>query len=318
MSNTAAAFVTLGVDVSKAWVDACLLPAGTTWRVPNTPAALDAWIATLPAGIALVVLEASGGYQNTPAAHLSHAGLNVAIVNPSQVRSFAKALGQRAKTDRLDARIIAQFAVAIRPTPRPWPTAAQAQLAELLTRRRQLQEAWVAERNRLGTVQTDPVRRSVQAHCQWLEAQVADVDQQIATQVEHSPLWRVHEHLLTSVPGVGSHTARVMLGQVPELGRLTRREIAALIGVAPFPRESGRWRGKRHIHGGRAAVRASLYMAALTAARCNPPLRAFYRRLIALGKPPKLALTAVMRKLLTILNAIIRDQQPWHGTPKIA
>lgn len=305
----------LGIDLSKDWLDAHLLPCSQSWHVSTQPDRLAAWIAQLPAGIELVVMEASGGLQNVPAALLAQAGLPVAIVNPSQVRNFAKALGQRAKTDAIDAQLIAQFGQSVRPVPRPLPDADQALLGELLARRSQLMGALVAERNRLGTARFKTVRQNIQTHIQWLEKQLARIDGQIDRQVRDSPLWRANEDLLTSVPGVGSGTARLLLGHLPELGRLDRRQIAALVGVAPYPRESGRWQGRRFVGGGRSPVRAGLYMAALTASRCNPVLKEFYRRLIAQGKPPKLALTAVMRRLLTMLNAIVRDQTPWSRTP---
>ena len=305
----------LGIDLSKDWIDAHLLPGGQSWHVATQPDQLQVWIAQLPGGIELVVMEASGGLQNLPAALLAEAGLAVAIVNPSQVRAFAKALGQRAKTDPLDARLLAQFGLSVQPTPRPLPDADQALLAELLARRGQLMQAFVAERNRLATARFKAVRQNIQKHIAWLEKQLEQIDRQLEDQIRQSTMWRVNEQLLTSVRGVGPGTARLLLGHLPELGRLSRRQIAALVGVAPFARQSGRWRGKRFIGGGRAMVRAGLYMAALTASRCNPVLKVFYARLIHEGKSPKLALTAVMRKLLTILNAIIRDQKPWSTTP---
>lgn len=311
-------FTVLGIDVSKEFLDAHLLPGDQHWHVSTQIDELRAWVAQLPTDIGLVVLEASGGLQNLPAALLSEAGFAVAIVNPAQVRAFAKALGQRAKTDPLDARLIAQFGLSVRPTPRPLPDAEQALLSELLARRAQLMQAWVAENNRLDTASCPPVQKNIRKHIAWLAKQIDDIDRQIDESVKQSPMWRVREQLLTSVPGVGTGTARLLLGQLPELGRLTRRQIAALVGVAPFARESGRWRGKRFIGAGRAAVRAGLYMAALTASRCNPRLHPFYQRLIEQGKAPKVALIAVMRKLLTMLNAIARDQKPWTETAQKA
>jgi transposase len=304
----------LGIDLSKEWIDAHLLPTGQTWRVATASDELEAWIRELPSGIDLVVMEASGGLQNLPAALLARAGLGVAIVNPAQVHHFAKSLGQRAKTDAVDARLIAEFGQRVRPVARPLPDDDQALLAELLSRRGQIIKTLVAEQNRLGTARFKPVRRSIEKTVQWLEKQLAQIDGQIDDHIRKSPLWRTREDLLKSVPGVGPATARTLLGHLPELGTLTRREVAALVGLAPFARESGKWRGKRFVSGGRSVVRAALYMAALTASRCNPLLKAFYRRLVDQGKPPKLALTAVMRKLLTILNAIVRDQKPWSSS----
>jgi transposase len=303
--------VVLGIDLSKEWIDAHLLPTDQTWRVSTQPAQLKRWIRSLPKGIELVVMEASGGLQNLPAALLAEAGLSIAIVNPGQVRHFAKSVGQRAKTDAVDALLIADFGRRVCPEPRPLPDAEQALLAELLSRRGQIIKTLVAENNRLGTARFKEVRRSIEKTIAWLEKQLEQIDAQIDDHITRSPMWRVKEDLLKSVPGVGPATARMLLGHLPELGTLGRREIAALVGLAPFARESGRWRGKRFVSGGRSVVRAALYMAALTASRCNPKLKEFYRRLVDQGKPAKLALTAVMRKLLTILNAIIRDQKPW-------
>jgi transposase len=316
--STTASFTVLVLDLSKDWIDACLLPEGSTAHIANQPDALQAWIQQLPTTIDLVVMEASGGLQNVPAALLAQAGFKIAIVNPTQVRAYATAVGQRAKTDAIDAQLIAQFGVAVKPAARPLPAQDQALLAELIARRGQLVQQWVAERNRLGTARFKPVRNNIEKHIAWLEKQLADVDQQIDKQVRQSPMWRHNEELMTSVPGVGPGTARLLLAQLPELGRLDRRQIAALVGLAPYARESGRWRGKRFIAGGRGAIRAGLYMAALTASRCNPLLRACYRQLIAQGKAPKLALTAVMRRLLTILNAILRDQTPWRSANAMA
>ena len=312
--STNCSIAVLGIDLSKNWLDAHSLPDRQSWHVKTDPDSLAEWIKELPDGITLAVMEATGGLQNLPAAALANANIPVAIVNPKQVRDFAKALGQRAKTDAIDAKIIAQFGVRIQPTPPKLPDEAQTLLSELIARRSQLIQNHVAEQNRIKTAQAKPIRRNIEANIQWLDKLLAKIDDDIDKQVRNSPIWLVNEQLLTSVPGIGSTTARVLLGKLPELGRLSRREIAALVGLAPFARESGRWRGKRFVSGGRAHVRASLYMAALTASRCNSVLKKFYQRLIQKGKPPKLALTAVMRRLLTILNAIIRDQKPWNDS----
>jgi len=305
----------LGIDLSKDSLDAHSLPDGQCWHVKTDPDALAEWVKELPDGITLAVMEATGGLQNIPAAVLAKANIPVAIVNPKQVRDFAKAIGQHAKTDALDAKIIAQFGLKLQPAPRELPDEAQTLLAELVARRRQLVHDEVAERNRLRTVRARSIRRNIEANIEWLHKLLAKIDHDIDDQVRNSPMWLANEKLLTSVPGVGTKTARVLLGQLPELGRLSRRQIASLGGLAPFARQSGRWRGKRFVCGGRAHVRASLYMAALSASQYNPILSDFYRRLIDDGKAKKLALTAVMRRLLTILNAIIRDQIPWqHST----
>ena len=230
-----------------------------------------------------------------------------------QIRDFAKALGQRAKTDKIDAKIIALFAQKVQPQPRQISDETQALLAELLARRHQLIQNRTAEENRLETTRAKSVRQNIQANIEWLRKLLAKIDHDIDEQIRKSPVWRVKKKLLTSIPGIGLINAQVLIGQLPELGHLSRRQIASLVGVAPFPRESGRWRGKRFVCGGRARIRAYLYMAALSASRFNPILRVFYQRLLDKGKAKKVALTAVMRKLLTIANAIIRDQKPWQN-----
>lgn len=310
MTNSPA-FTVLGIDLSKDWIDAHLLPGDQTWHIASNCDQLEKWIAQLPAGIDLVVMEASGGLQNIPAALLAQADLPVAVVNPAQVRAFAKALGQRAKTDPLDARLIAQFGQSVKPAARPLPSDEQALFGDLLGRRSELMQTLVSERNRLATARFKPIQQNIKKHIAWLEKELDRIDDDIDRHVRQSPIWRVNEELLTSVKGVGTGTARALLGHLPELGRLSRREIASLVGLAPHARESGRWQGKRFVSGGRAVVRASLYMAALTASRCNPILHVFYERLRKKGKSAKMALTAVMRKLLTMLNAIIRDQKSW-------
>lgn len=300
----------LGIDLSKGWIDAYSLPGRQSWRVKNDPASLQEWVEQLPDGIQLAVMEASGGLQNVAATTLT-ARIPVAIVNPSQIRDFAKALGKRAKTDKIDAQTIALYAQMVQPDPRKLPDEMQKLLAELLTRRRQLDQSRMAEENRLGTTQAKSVRQNIEANIKWLKKLLIEIDRDIDEQIKNSPMWRTKEELLTSVPGIGIMNARVMIGQLPELGHLSRRQIASLVGVAPFPRESGRWRGKRFVSGGRAHIRAYLYMAALSASRYNPVLSIFYQRLLEKGKQKKVALVAVMRKLLTFANAIMRDQKPW-------
>jgi transposase len=263
-------------------------------------------------GACLVVLEATGGLQERAAAVLAAAGLAVAVVNPRQVRDFARATGRLAKTDRLDAAAIARFAAAVRPAPRDLPDAARQALIDLVARRRQLVEMRVAEKVRRAQI-APALRPRLDEHLAWLAEAIAELDRAIGTAIRHSPLWRVEDDLLGSVPGVGPLTRATLLAKLPELGHLDRRKIAALVGVAPMSRDSGTFRGQRFVQGGRADVRTVLYMATVTAVRCNPVIRAFHRRLIAAGKPAKVALTACMRKLLAILNAIARTRQPWHA-----
>jgi transposase len=258
------------------------------------------------------VLEATGGREGPTVAALAAAGLPVAVVNPRQVRDFARAVGQLAKTDVLDAQILAHFAEAIHPTPRLLPDAQAQELAALLARRRQLIQMQTAERQRLDTA-LPRVKPQIERHLAWLEAELTDLDQTLHEQVQASPLWREQENLLRSVPGIGPTTALTLLADLPELGRLDRKAIAALVGVAPLSCESGTWRGRRIVWGGRARVRSALYMATLVASRFNPIITAFYQRLCAAGKPKKVALTACMHKLLTILNALVRQGIPWSA-----
>jgi transposase len=303
----------LGLDVAKASVVLASEPVGHTGQFATDPAGLAALVAACQAHpVTLIVLEATGGYEAPVAAALATAGLPVTIVNPRQVRAFAQALGRLAKTDRVDAEVLALFAARVRPTPRPLPDAATQELEALLARRRQLLEMLHAERQRLPRARGREVRRNLRAHIRWLEHGGIDADAELERLIQQSPVWRVQDELLQSVPGVGPMLARTLLGLVPELGHLDRHQIAALVGVAPLARDSGTLRGRRTCWGGRPAVRTVLYMAALTAARYNPVLRTFYQRLRAAGKPAKVALTAVARKLLVLLNAILRDQRPWR------
>jgi transposase len=301
----------VGIDVSKASLDVAALSPDRRWQVANDEAGLSALVTVLlPLAPACVVVEATGGYETTMVATLALAGVPVAVVNPRQVRDFAKGLQRLAKTDAIDAWVLARFGEVTRPTPRPLDDAATLDLTALVHRRRQLVEMLVAEKNRRG-VARPAVRRRLDVHITWLEREVATADTEIATRIRQSPVWRDREQLLRSVPGVGPATASLLLTSLPELGRASDRQLAALVGVAPFNADSGRWRGVRRIWGGRADVRAGLYMAALTATRCNPVLKAFYQRLRTTGKPSKVALVAVMHKLLTILNAIVRHHRPW-------
>ncbi len=301
----------IGIDVSKATLDIASLPNGESWTVTNDDLGLAELTPRLVAlAPALVVLEATGGFEMLAAITLAKAGLPIAVVNPRQVRDFAKAMGQLAKTDALDAGILADFAQRVRPEPRPLPDAAAQLLDSLLTRRRQLVDMLTAEKNRLGFA-SGPVKRDINRHIRWLEKRLADVDGDLQDAIAASPLYQAKADLLRSVPGVGPVTTLTLIAALPELGHLSRHQIAALVGVAPLNRDSGTMRGKRMVWGGRAPVRAVLYMAALVGIKHNPVLRQFYDRLRAAGKPFKVAITACMRKLLTILNAMLHQNRRW-------
>lgn len=310
VETTADRFV--GIDVSKARVDVPVRPAGDAFGCATDAEGLTTLIERLkPLSPCLVVLEASGGYEGVVAAALAEAGLLVAIVNPRQVRKFAGAIGRLAKTDAIDAAVIAHFAEAVRPQPRPLPDDLLVRLQELMARRRQLVIMINAEKQRLARAQDRIAQSSFKAVTKRLEAERARIDKAIDKLIEASPLWCAKQDLLKSVPGVGNVVARTLIAELPELGRVGRHHIAALAGVAPMNRDSGRYRGKRKIQGGRVVVRAPLYMACLVAIQHNPALKRFYRRLREAGKPARLALVAAMRKLLTILNAMLRTRRPW-------
>jgi transposase len=302
----------VGIDVAKAHLDVALGPAGATSRHPNDEAGLAAILALL-AGTppALIVLEATGAREVPLVAALTAAGLPVAVVNPLQARRFAQSTGRTAKTDALDARVLALFAERVRPEARPLPDAAARELADLLARRRQLIAMRTAEKNRLGTAAAAAVRADLEAHIAYLTGRSAAADRRLAEAVRSSPAWRERDELLRGIPGLGPVASRTLLGELPEWGTLGRRQIAALVGLAPMNRDSGTLRGRRMIIGGRAAVRTALYMATLSAVRHNPALKAFYDRLVAAGKAKKVALTAAARKLLTIADAILRSKRPW-------
>lgn len=303
----------VGIDVAKPHVDVHVRPTDESFRVSRDDAGLGELVARLLGLVpTLVVLEATGGYERAVAAALGSAGLPVAVVNPRQIRDFARATGQLAKTDALDARNIARFAEAVRPVARPLPTVQAQALAELVARRRQVVEMLGAETNRHQQARDPRVQRRIATHIRWLTNALAELERDLDDALRASPLWRATDNLLQSVPGVGDVTAFTLIADLPELGHLDRRKIAALVGIAPLNRESGAWRGHRMIAGGRPVVRCVLYMATLTAIRFNPVLASFYQRLVAAGRPKKVALTAAMRKLLTILNAMLRDQRPWH------
>lgn len=305
----------VGIDVAKATLDVQVRPSDERWSVANDEAGIRTLVEQLRnLAPAQVVLEATGGYQLAVVSALAAAALPVVVVNPRQVRDFAKATGRLAKTDRLDAAVLARFAEQVRPEARPLATADQQELDALLTRRRQLIEMLTAEKNRLGQVFVrggKQVRKSLKTHIAFLERELHMTDTDLGDLVRQSPVWRERDDLLQSAPGVGPVLSRTILAALPELGQLDRKAIAALVGVAPLNRDSGTMRGKRMIFGGRAPVRTALYMGTLTATRCNPVIRAFYLRLVAAGKPKKVALTACMRKLLIILNAMVRQGTRW-------
>jgi transposase len=305
----------IGIDVAKAELVVAVHPSEARWTVANDERGVrtlvDRLRETTPT---LIVLEATGGYELLAVAMLAAAELPVVVVNPRQVRDFARATGQLAKTDRLDADILARFAEKVRPTLRPIPNAEAHELDAMLTRRRQLIEMLGAERNRLGQVfgkSMRAVKKSLKTHIAFLERELRIADSDLNDAVRRSPVWREQDDLMQSVPGVGRVLSHTLLVDLPELGRLSRREIAKLAGVAPLSRDSGTFRGRRFVQGGRGPLRGVLYMGALVAARYNPVIRAFYLRLVAAGKPKKLALVACMRKLLTILNVMVRTRTRW-------
>lgn len=305
--------IVVGIDVSKDRLDVHVRPSGEAFAVSRDGKGLEVLLdRLLTLEPQLIAIEATGGFETVAAAALAGAALPLAIVNPAQVRHFAQAVGKRAKTDPIDAEVIARFAEAVKPEVRPVPDEQARLLGELAARRRQIVEMMTAERQREQRTTVVRVRKGIVRHIRMLEKELADIDNDIGTLVRGSPAWREKEDLLVTFPGVGNTLARVFLAELPELGSLSRHEIASLAGLAPFTRQSGRWKGKSMIAGGRAPVRTALYMAALSAISHNPPLILFYRRLLAAGKPKMLALIAVARKLLTILNAMLRDRKQWQ------
>ena len=304
--------VFVGIDVAQAELVIALRPTGESWTVGNDEPGIAALRRRLqPLTVTLIVLEATGGYERAVVAALATAGLPLVVANPRHVRDFARGTGQLAKTDLVDAQILALFAERVHPTPRLLPDAATRALEALVARRRQLLDMLTAERNRLAHADP-PIARDLRRHIQWLEHRLGDLDDDLDQQIQRSPVWRTKDDLLQSAPGVGPVLSRTLVAALPELGRLTHKQIAALVGVAPLARDSGTRRGRRRVWGGRAPVRAVLYMGALTAARHNPIIRAFYQRLVAAGKPKKVALTACMHKLLTILNAMVKSNTVWR------
>lgn len=304
----------VGIDVSKASLDCAVIPVGTTWSAANDEAGSQAVVERLQAlKPTLVVLEATGGWELGCVSALMAAGLPVVVCNPRQVRDFARATGQLAKTDAIDAVVLARFAERVQPTVRPRPTPETQVLKELVTRRRQVVGMLVAEKNRL-TRSIPSVRSDIGAHIRWLEGRLKRLERQLREAIEASPTWQVTTDLLRGVPGVGPALTNTLMAELPELGNLNRKQIAALVGVAPLNRDSGTLRGKRTVWGGRAPVRAALYMGALSATKHNSVIRAFYENLKEAGKTAKVALTACMRKLLTILNAMVKHQRAWDET----
>ena len=303
----------VGIDVSKDRLDVHVRPSGEGFAVSRDGTGLEELVDRLQTLTPmLIAVEATGGFETIVAAAIGGAGLPLVVINPAQVRHFAQAVGQRAKTDPIDAEMIARFAEAVKPAPRPVPDEAARLLGELVARRRQIIEMLVAERQREKRAGNRRVRKSLARHIKVLERELQQLTDEIGDLIRASPAWRETEDLLVSVPGVANNTSSSLLAEVPELGRLTRRRIASLVGVAPYTRQSGRWKGKSMIAGGRAAARSAVFMAALTASQHNPLLKTFYRRLLAAGKPKMVALIAVARKLLVILNAMIRDKKPWQ------
>ena len=308
--STAPIFV--GIDISKAHLDTATRPARQVDRHTNDPAGIATLVTRLGSlAPSLVVVEATGGLELPLLAACQVAGIPTAAINPRQARDFAKATGRLAKTDAIDATVLVAFGRAVQPEPRVLPDEATRQLDALLDRRRQLVGMRTMEQNRLSGTVPAPVRGDIEAHLQWLEQHIAAVDQQLEDRIRSSPVWRAKDELLRSIKGIGPVVSRTLLAAVPELGRLDRRQIAALVGLAPMADESGQYRGARRIQGGRSWVRSMLYMAALAARRFNPVLREFAERLAAAGKRPKVILAAVARKLLVIANAIVHSGRPW-------
>ena len=304
----------IGIDVAKQQLEVAAHESDYQFRCPNKASAFGELIAELIAlRPALIVLEATGGLERAVVAALHAAGLPVVVVNPRQVRDFARAMGQLAKTDRLDAHVLADFAAAIKPPPRPIKSNDELELDALSGRRKQLVEMLADEKNRRASAATDSLRDEIKEHIDWLNERIAELDQQLKKLLQGSVRWRAKDEILQSTPGIGPVTSYSLLAELPELGTLNRQKISKLVGVAPLNCDSGQHRGSRHIFGGRAQVRKVLYMAAFNASRCNPVIKQFYERLVARQKPFKVAITACMRKLLTIINVMLRDNRPWES-----
>lgn len=306
----------MGIDVSKENLDLAVNPRKQISRFPNTAAGIGKMVDyIIKTGPMLVVMEATGGFEIPIAAALGETGIPAAIVNPRQVRDYARSTGKLAKTDAIDAQILADFAATVHPEPRPLADAQAQELKDILARRRQLNEMITAEKNRLQRARR-ALRDHIRAHIAWMEKELLDMDSELRYFIEGSPMWREKDNLLQSVPGIGPVLSTTLVAELPELGTLNRKQIAALVGVAPLNRDSGKMRGKRSVWGGRASVRAALYMGTLVATRFNPVIRRFYERLIKVGKAKKAAITACMRKLLTIINAMVKHHTPWHYAPE--
>lgn len=307
----------IGIDVSKSTLDVCIEPVGQTLHVAYDEAGIGDIVSRLKeVRPTLIVIEATGGLEVRIATELASKGLPVAVINPRQARDFAKATGQLAKTDKVDAAMLAIFGRAIRPQVRPLKDVDTLALNDLVSRRRQLIDMRVQETLRLGTAASKPLEKSLNKHIAWLDKRIIEIDNNLTKRLRNSDAWRTKDDLLRGIPGVGAVTTLTMLAKCPELGTLNRREIAALIGVAPLANDSGKHRGKRFVWGGRADVRAVLYMATVSAIRCNDTIKTFAQRLKKAGKPPKVIIVACMRKLLTIMNAMLKNNTPWN--PKIA
>jgi transposase len=304
----------VGIDVSKATLDVHIELGSRSLHVAYDDAGIaEVCRCLVEVGPTLIVMEATGGLETRLAAELAAKRLPVAVINPRQVRDFAKATGQLAKTDRVDAAVLCAFARAIRPELRELKDATTRELDDLVTRRRQLVAMRVQETLRLGTASSKALRKSLTRHIAWLGKRIEEADRDLTTRLRHSEIWKAKDDLLRDIPGIGPVTSTATLAKCPEIGRLDRREIAKLVGIAPLANDSGKHRGKRHIWGGRAELRAVLYMATISAMRCNPDIKAFAARLKTTGKPPKVVIVACMRKLLTVMNAIIKNQTPWRS-----
>ena len=302
----------LGIDVSKDSFCAFMYPTNETWNIKNEPHEISKWVETLPKDITLAVMEATGKLHELVAAQLDAAGIPVRIVNPRQIRDFAKCIGKLAKTDKIDAKVIAMFANAIKPDPQKLPDEMESALKDLVMRRLQIVDLIIVEKNHLSSTRNKIIKKDVEINIQFLKKRLNDIESKIKTMIQESPVWREKVELLKSVSGVGDVTAFVLIATFPEIGSLTGREAVSLAGLAPIARQSGKWTGPSYIQGGRKYIRLILFMAALSAIRYNVVIREFYQRLIANGKPFKVAITACMRKLLTILNALIRDNTKWR------
>jgi len=314
--NTGQTYV--GIDVSKENLDLAVNPKKQISRFTNTATGINKTVDyVIKTGSILVVMEATGGFEIPVAAALGESGIPTAIVNPRQVRDYARSTGKLAKTDALDAQILADFAATVHPEPRPLADTQAQELKDILTRRRQLNEMITAEKNRLQRAR-GVLREHIRAHIDWMEKELLDMDSELRRFIEESPMWREKDNLLQSVPGIGPVLSITLVAELPELGTLNRKQIAALVGVAPLNRDSGKKRGNRSVWGGRAGVRAALYMGTLVATRFNPVIKRFYERLLTVGKAKKAAITACMRKLLTIINAMVKHHTPWYYSPEPA